>query len=82
MDEDNGGPEDEQVLAALKQVLGALGEREKRVLAERFGIKDDFNTIEALALAMNYKDARKKVKEIEKRALAKLRGGRGPENAA
>jgi RNA polymerase primary sigma factor len=56
----------------LDQVLGTLNERERRIVEMRFGLVDGYSrTLEELG--KQYKLTRERIRQIEARALRKLR---------
>ena len=56
----------------MKSMLGTLGSREKRILSLRFGLEDDApHTLEDVGKI--FKVTRERVRQIEAKALKKLR---------
>jgi len=56
----------------MDEILGGLGERERRVLVMRFGLEDDTpRTLEDVGQEFNV--TRERVRQIEAKALRKLR---------
>jgi RNA polymerase primary sigma factor len=75
-DENTQPPEDEviqsQILDKIDEVLGSLSEREAQIIRLRFGIDDgDLHTLQRIGHKLGI--SRERVRQIEKRALDKLR---------
>ncbi|MCA9343190.1 RNA polymerase sigma factor RpoD, partial [Candidatus Saccharibacteria bacterium] len=75
-DEDTISPEDSATVQLLKEhvkdMLGALSEREQKILKLRFGLEDGrSHTLEEVGQEFNV--TRERIRQIEAKALAKLR---------
>ena len=75
-DEDTISPEDSATIQLLKEhvkdMLGALSEREQKILKLRFGLEDGrSHTLEEVGQEFNV--TRERIRQIEAKALAKLR---------
>jgi RNA polymerase primary sigma factor len=66
--------------AELRALLAALSERERGVLAARYGLAGERRTLSELAAELGVSAER--VRQIERRALAKLEAAAGGEPAA
>jgi RNA polymerase primary sigma factor len=83
--EDRSVPRPEEVLvgASLKEelntILARLSDREARILQDRFGLAGG-KRISLLEVARKHKLSKERVRQIEKKALRKIRASEGVEN--
>ena len=64
----------------LKKLLASMSPKEIKVLREKFGI--DFANLSQVQVAQQFIATRQRIREVEQKALEKLRGGKGPDDAA
>ncbi|TSC84403.1 MAG: sigma-70 family RNA polymerase sigma factor [Parcubacteria group bacterium Gr01-1014_17] len=65
--------ERETLLSSLEQALGTLSEREQHILKDRFGFSDGGYGLTLEEVGKKFKVTRERIRQIEARALRKLR---------